>query len=356
MPIKYDSEMPSKTYDMADFDALQMAQVGHTLARMQGMRFDSAEDASVFFARELDYIKTRTYDKLYPQLTALTHFPVTSEISEAAETATYYGYEKTGMAKIIASYADDLPRADIKGEPFTAFIREFGIAYGYSVQEMAASRMAGKSLDVRKGEAAKWAIDEGTNRVAWAGDPDSKINGVLSPGNNIPLYVLPQTATPPAGVTANLTSWRFKTPEEIIADISGMQQFVSSTTLGVERPDTLLIPTDLFIELSNKQLPHTSVSVLTYIRENAPFLKEIRDAPELNANSFSTNIFSTPAAPVGTALLYTNDPEKLAVEIPLPFTQLPPQFKNLEIVTPCRQRIAGVFIYYPLSALIAVGV
>jgi hypothetical protein len=353
---RYDANMPSQTYDMADFDALQHAQVGHILSRMEGMRFDSDEAASVFFARELDYVKARTYDKLYPQLTALVNFPVTSEVPEGAETVTYYSYEKTGMAEIIANYADDLPRADVKGEPTTATVKEIGVAYGYSVQEMAASRMAGKSLDVRKGEAAKWAVDEKTNRVAWRGDSKNKLIGVLSDGNNIPLYVLPDAANPPAGVTLNLTSWKYKDADEIVADIAGLLGTVSDLTMGVERPDTLQIPESVYIELTLKRLPGTDSSVMKYIKENAPNLKGIKAAPELNPNSFTTNPYSTPENPVGVAVLYTYDPEKLAIEIPLPFVQLPMQPKNLEYTIPCRQRIAGVFIYYPLSAIIAVGV
>ena len=58
---------------------------------------------------------------------------------------TYYSYEKTGMAVIISNYATDLPRADAKGKPTTAMIKSIGDSYGNSVQEMRASRMAGKS-------------------------------------------------------------------------------------------------------------------------------------------------------------------------------------------------------------------
>ena len=41
--------------------------------------------ASIFFARELDYIKTQTYDVEHPEMTALAIFPVTSEVPEGAE-------------------------------------------------------------------------------------------------------------------------------------------------------------------------------------------------------------------------------------------------------------------------------
>ena len=167
MRMRYDANMPSATYDQADYDALRRSNIPATLSENPAMRFDSAEDAAVFFARELDYIKTQTYDRLYPEFTALQMFPVTHEVPEGAETVTYYSYDKTGMAKIISNYATDLPRVDVKGEPTTVPVKSIGDSYGYSVQEMRASRMAGKSLDVRKAETARYQIDRLTNMIAW---------------------------------------------------------------------------------------------------------------------------------------------------------------------------------------------
>lgn len=75
-----------------------------------------------------------------------------------------YSYDRTGVAKIINNYATDLPRADVKGKPTTAYVKSVGDSYGYSVQEMRASRLAGKSLDVRKAEAARYAADYALNK------------------------------------------------------------------------------------------------------------------------------------------------------------------------------------------------
>ena len=126
-----------KNYDRADVRALRN---GNICSRMVGgdygeVRFDSVEQASIFFARELDYIKTQTYDVEHPEMTALSIFPVTSEVPEGAETFTYYSYDKTGMAAIINNYATDLPRVDVKGEPSTGYVKSIGDSYGYSVQD-----------------------------------------------------------------------------------------------------------------------------------------------------------------------------------------------------------------------------
>ena len=53
---------------------------------------------------------------------------------------------------------------------------------------------------------------------------------------------------------------------------------------------------------------------------------------------------------------YTNSEEKFSLEIPMAFYQYPLQNRNLEVIIPCEERIAGIILYYPLSALIAVGV
>ncbi|WWR17301.1 DUF2184 domain-containing protein [Lachnospiraceae bacterium JLR.KK008] len=343
MKNQYNPEMPSTGYDQADYAALMASNIAPTLAGNKQMRFDSAEDASIFFARELDYIKSKSYDKIYPEFTALNNFPITHEVPEGAETMTYYSYEKTGMAAIISNYATDLPRADVKGSPTTAYVKSIGDSYGYSIQEMRASRMAGKSLDTRKAEAARYAIDRKTNEIAFAGDKEHKLMGMLSSDNNIPLYTLATVETK--------TSWKDKSAAEILADINGMFAYQSRITQDVERADTLALPPAVFIDISTRQIPNTGYTVKRFLLENAPYLKNIITAPELSAENKATNPYG-----VDVAMLYTNSADKFSLEIPMAFYQYPLQNRNLEVIVPCEERVAGIVLYYPLSALLAVGV
>lgn len=66
-------------YDAAEARILRNDAIISAVMASDGARFDSAEDASVFFARELDYVKTKSYDVQYPELTALTLFPISHE-------------------------------------------------------------------------------------------------------------------------------------------------------------------------------------------------------------------------------------------------------------------------------------
>lgn len=339
----------SMRYDQNDYDALFASNIPATMTATPGMHFDSAEDASVFFARELDFVKAQSYDVEYPEFTALKLFPMSSEVDAGAETVTYYSYDKVGLAKIISNYATDLPRADVKGKPTTAIIKSIGSSYGYSIQEMRASAMSGKSLDSRKAESARYQIDYLNNKIAWNGDKETGLRGVLSEDNDIPVV------TVDAGAEGS-AKWVDKTPDEIIADITSWMVQMNELTGGVENPDTLALPKSVYLVLQNKRLDGTASNLLTYITQNIPDIKTIARCPELEAKATETNPYAATSGGKGVALLFKNDARKLTIENPLPYTQYPVQTQGLEMVVPCEARTAGAVIYYPLSLMIAVGI
>ena len=329
-------------YDSADYYALSSFPAVQELSRSEDMRFDSTEDAATFFARELDYVKSETYDLEYPEFTALANIPITHDVPEGAMTATYYSYEKTGMAKIIANYATDLPRADVKGRPTTAHIHSIGDSYGYSVQEMRSSRMTGKSLDTRKAESARYQSDRLVNHIAWAGDPDNNLVGILTKSNNIPLYTLAEVESS--------TDWENKTAEQILDDINGMTKYQAKITKNVEKSDTLFIASSAYIDISTRKLPDSDITVKKFILDNAPYLKNIIDSPELEADSESNPYQKR------VMVLCKLDKKKFSLENPMEFLQYPVQTKGLEMEVPCEARTGGVFLYYPMSLIIAQGI
>lgn len=336
-----------KDYNMDDYNTLRSSTMIKGIAASTAMRFDSAEQASVFFARELDQVKAKTYDKQYPELSALNCFPITSEVSEGAETTTYYSYDIAGMAEIINNYATDLPRVDVKGEAHTASIKSIGDSYGYNVQEMRASRMAGKSLDARKGAAARRASDYLVNKIAFKGDAKHNLVGIFSEESDIPLYTLSTVTID--GV--QYTDFAHKTAEQILEDLNGMQKFIDKITMSIEKPDTLALPSYIYMDLATRRIPDTETTVLSFLKEHAPYLKNFESMPELQASATDIN-----TSGMDVAFMYTKDAEKFSLEIPLPFYQYPLQVTKLETEIPCEQRTAGLIIYYPLSMLLAYGV
>ena len=60
--------MEKTSYSQNDYAALLGSNIPKALVEDKSMRFDDAEDASVFFARELDHVKAQSYDVVYPEL------------------------------------------------------------------------------------------------------------------------------------------------------------------------------------------------------------------------------------------------------------------------------------------------
>lgn len=349
---KFNPNNRNNPYDQADRVALEH-KCGDLISKafatsIPGLRLDAAENPGIFFAQQLAHIKTKAYDKLYPELNGLKLFPMTSEADEGAAYIEYYSYEQSGIADIIANYADDLPRVDVKGTPHRAEIVNIGDSYGYNVQELRAARRhaligIGKPLDAARAEAARRAYDVRVNHLIWNGDKKSHIMGVLSSENNIPLYTLTNGASGKA-------DWLNKTADEIATDMAGILNFIDTSTKSIEHPDSWVMPSDLFTSLNLKRIEGTDQSVLSYIKEHTPQIKNWETATELSKNNKDYN-----STGKNIGLLYTKDAEKMTHEAPMPFMQHAPQERNLEVVINCEGRDAGMQIIYPFSACLVYG-
>ena len=104
--------------------------------------------------------------------------PISGEAGPGAESITYRQFDKLGVAKLIANYADDLPRADAKGKEFTVPVKSIGGSFGYNLQEVRAAAMAGRPLATRRAEAARRANMQEVERIGFAGDASTGLIGL----------------------------------------------------------------------------------------------------------------------------------------------------------------------------------
>lgn len=299
------------------------------------------EDAgeSIFFARELEYIKSKAYDIKYPELSAMALMPISTEAGEGAESITYKQYDSVGMAKIIANYADDLPRADVTGREFTSPVRGIGISYGYNTQEIRASAMVGKALDIRKMQAARKGHNETINKFAWSGDSVSGLPGFLT-NPNMPEYTIP------ANGTGSSKLWVNKTDDQILADLNGMVNAPAIVSKGVHNATEIWLPRASYTLINSKRVTDTSTTILKFFLETNPGVT-VKVVNELTgAGAGGTN----------RAIVLENSSENYTLEIPMMFKQHVAQQRNLEFVVPCESRFGGVIIYYPLAFAFADGI
>lgn len=302
----------------------------------QFVNLDAAE--TMFFERELESVKGRTYDVIRAPLKAMELIPVSTDAGAGAETITYQQFDMTGIAKIVGNYADDLPRANVSGKEFTSRVKSVGNSFGYSLQEVRAAQFAGRPLNARLATAAARAQREKWNQLAFYGDDEHGIQGWLSNSN------VPSSAV--ADGASNDTEWSTKTTDEILKDLNDAVTQVIDTTNGAEQPDTIVLPIAQYRLIATTRADSgTDTTILQYFEANNPGVT-VDWANELKGAFAGADGF----------IVYRNDPETLTLEIPSMFEMLPVQERGLEYVVPCHSRFGGCVVYYPLSQAFKTGI
>lgn len=305
----------------------------------QFVKLDSEE--SVFFGRQLESVKAKTYDILFPEYKALTLIPMSSEADPGAETIKYEQYEDVGIAQLLASYSDDVPRADVKGREVRSPVKPLASSYAYNLQEIRAAKMAGKPLVQKKANAAKRAIDYKQNLIGFFGDSATGLLGLIN-NPNIGEYVVP------ADGSGSSKLWSTKTADLILRDMNGVSDQIFTVTKGVHQANTLLLPLAAYTIAATTMMGTSALeTVLSFFLKTNPFVKEVTWLNELKGAGATTT---------DRMLAYMKSPDVLTLEITQPFEQLPVQEEGFEFVTYVHQRTGGVIVYYPLAICFGDGI
>lgn len=295
---------------------------------------------SVWFNRQLEEIKAKTYDVEYPDLLARQLIPVATDDDPTDNVLTWRAFDMVGVAKFLSSYADDLPRADVFGQEVSSFIRPIGDSYGYNVFEIRKASREGVDLATKKSNAAKRGIEEKIDIVSLQGDSTYNLLGLYNQPN-VTSYVIPNGA-------ASATTWASKTPNEILTDMFGIVDSVIATTRGRFKPNTLLMPQTQFSQISRTRIDNTQqTTILAFFLATSPYIKSIMVQDDLKTAGASS---------VARIIAYQKDPDVLEMHVPQEFEQFDGQSRNLEVVVPCHARVGGVTVYRPLGVIYGDGV
>lgn len=300
---------------------------------------DASEN--VFFSRALELVKTRTYDRKYPNLRAREFVPLDPEIDNAIETIRLRSYSQVGIARLLASYAEDLPRSDVLANEQTFGVKGIGTSYGYNLQEVrAAASKAGTSLDAKKAAAARRATEVVIDRVLASGDAATGLTGLL----NIPNAL---TYTVPADGTGASALWVNKTPALIVRDMVGICEYIVTQTAEVEAPNMLLLPRAQYTQIRTTRFDSNSdKTILDWFKAQYPGVAVEPWYKMLGAGAGGTQ----------RMMAYSMTPDHLQGAVPQEFEQLPVQERGLEFIVPCHARVGGVQCYYPLSVAYGDGI
>lgn len=304
------------------------------------LRADDA-DHNAFFARQLWEIEQELYRVEYPELIAKSLIPAKTGVNPAAKVFAYRMYDRFGTAKLLASYAEDLPRSDVRGKEYTVKIEGYGSAFGFSIMDIRGAAMAGVPLESEKADAARDTIERTLDAVYASGDTKAGSKGLLNLAN-VPAYVIPLGG-------GGSALWKDKTSLEVLADLNGIAHNCASLTRGIERPSRMILPLDQFADISTRPMfaVGSDTTILQYFLKNSPYIKEV------------VPWWRCKGAGVGGAdrvVAYTPDPKKVAYLEPQPFEIFPPEQRGMRFESACHARTGGVFSRYPYSLTYADGV
>ncbi len=305
------------------------------LLKHSGLVQDANE--SVMFARELEYVYSKTYDVLYPGLKARTLIPVDKEVPTGADTHTYQQFDRVGEAKEIDDYAQDFPTVEVNGDEFTGKIVALGDSYQYSTQDMRNAAMAKKPLDAMKANAARMAMEEKLEKIAALGSSARGITGLLNAPN------VPDVASLPNG------QWDSLDPA---TDVSAIQEdvaymrnqiWVNTKTIHGNSGLTLLCDTTTYALLQSRpQSPTYKDSTI------AEFL--LRTVPGLAGIDYWLKC-DTSDAGSRQLMLYEKSPDVCSLIIPQEFEQFPPQMVGMAFKIFCHMRTGGVAVRRPKACI-----
>jgi len=299
-------------------------------------------DQTVFFKGQLEVVKTQTYDQKLGDLKALTGlFPISSNMPPGAAELTWRAFKTYGLAKFIADYSKDFPKADVGGTEYTRKVHDLGMSYSYSIKEIQRAAMAGFPLESRRAFACRKAIDEKLNSIAFSGDTSHDIPGFFAyPGATT--YTVPATGT---GVTK---TWSTKTADQILVDLNGMLNAINNVTLGKEVGNTILMPKANLDYLKQTRLGTTmEKTIYQFFMENNPGV------------TLDWVVGLDTAGALGDArmIAYINDSQHIELEIPVMFEQLEEMRDGpMAYTVPAIATIAGVIAYYPLTIVYGDGI
>jgi len=338
------SRLSSERLDAAEVDRIYNAMIVHRAELYGADRLDANE--TMILEHQLEQMRARSVDVQRPEFKARRLVPVTSEIDPGAESWAYSVWDRAGMAKVVANYADDIPKVATFAAKYTHTIESIALGYEWSWLDLLRTARAGVPLRARKADAVRTGFEQKIEEIAAIGIKETGLTGLLNNAN------VPQiNAAPPATGLSSAWGGADKKPTEVLADLIAMEDAIISTTKGVLNPDTLVLPLAQYRYITRTPLytvaPANPTDTILKV-----FLEQSQTVRDVDWWHFAA------VADGGNprAIMYPRNPSVVHLEIPQEQQELPPQSKNLSFEVNSVGRIGGVAFEYPLGAVYMDGI
>ena len=324
---------------------------------IQGDAVGLDANETVFFARELEYVKKRSYDVVYPEYKADFFAPVSNEANTGDDKITYDQFDSIGQATVINDEATDYKNVEIQKKQFSANVVTIGASISWSIQDIrrwaAAARTgltsSGRSFSQRKIDAVTKVIKQKEEDIVAQGDTVSGLSGFY---NNTHIHTV-EFAKDGKKSTENDTSlWKYKTVNQITRDFNALVTAPQTRSRSTWVANTVIMDSEHYALLSTMRLgDNTNVTVLDFLlRAHRNNNLQVYAYDRVNLGAASPSGGDPSVGTGGTRFMaYYRNPVVLTQEIPQPIEVLPPERERGSFVTIVRERHAGILLYYPLA-------
>lgn len=288
--------------------------------------------ATAFFEEELTKIIAEVERVEYGNKIARDILPFAAKGSRGSQALKQYVLDRVGYMRLKEKVSDKVELTDITKSAvyLPLLISENG--FQYDIDEIAAAQESNTSLDSEKAASVLEAYEEMINRVAFVGQSDLGLTGLANNANvdiNTDMGATFAAATSEQRVT-------------FFANLCGDVYTGSENTI---MPDTLVIPSNEYVELGSKTYSNSGVVTdkseleMLQTRLNGMYQNvKIVSSLELEAQG---------AAGVQRAVAYANNARVLYFEETLPVEYQPIQRINNIFKVPTFAKVGGVFIRRP---------
>jgi hypothetical protein len=297
----------------------------------RNIRLDDGATATL--ANQLRQVESQLYKEVIPDLLATQFVPVVSGANPGAKSYGFRMASGLGMAKIIANYANDLPKVASMLEEHFVPIRGIGVAYGYSIQDLREAAMSGYQLESTEADLARLAVAQVVDDMLFEGSELYGVTGFINNGN---VTIFDEVT----GDWTNVAT----TDAEILADMNILINGVNNATRGKLKV-TDVVMSDLRYQLLSQRY------VALAAGQSVTLLQSMQGAHPGVTFSKWNRLATADAIGTGPRLVaYNKSPMVLAGIVPVEFEVFAPQAKGLGFEVGCHGRCGGTFYRYPVAA------
>ncbi|MHA3913855.1 DUF2184 domain-containing protein [Halovulum sp. GXIMD14793] len=290
-----------------------------------------AQAALSFVVSQASHIETKVIEKDYPDLLYPKFIPIDTDANPFASSVTFFSQDRAGEAKLINGNGDDIPMVDILRNKHEETIRQGGIMYSFSVEEIGQAQMQGRSLSSEKAIAARDAYEQMLDNFAFVG-----ANGVEGLTNHSGI-----TSTAAAGAFSGLSA------DDVLAAINGQLTDIWASSSGIERANTILLPIAVLGDIATRRINATNdTTIYEFVQRKNVYTLSTGQPLMIEGCHHLTD----------RAVFYKRDPSVLKMHIPMALRFLPPQPRGLQIDTFGMFRFSGVNIRRPGAMRYLTGV